>query len=57
MQGMKNYLVHIEVESGELEKTMEELNKAQETIRECYYKLAEMGVLTVREKTEAASGN
>ena len=49
---MKNYLVHIEVESGELEKTMEELNKAQETIRECYYKLAEMGVLTVREKTE-----
>ena len=54
---MKNYLVHIEVESVEFEKTMEELNKAQETIRECYYKLAEMGVLTVREKTEAASGN
>lgn len=57
MQGMKNYLVHIEVESGELERTLEELNKAQETIRECYYKLAELGVLTVREKTEAASGN
>ena len=54
---MKNYLVHIEVESGELERTLEELNKALETIRECYYKLAELGVLTVRKKEEAASGN
>lgn len=29
---MNRYLVNIEIESGELEKTMEELNKAQETI-------------------------
>ena len=54
---MNIYLAHIEIESGELEKVMEELDKAQETIRECYYKLAELGVLTVREKEEAASGN
>ena len=36
---MNRYLVNIEIESGELEKTLEELNKAQETIRECYYLL------------------
>ena len=56
---MNKYFVEIEVPKGELEEIMEELARAQETIRACYKRLEDLGVLVIREreKVNAASGN
>ncbi|MCI8993000.1 MAG: hypothetical protein HFG80_09845 [Eubacterium sp.] len=44
---MNGYFVRMEVKEGEIEKIMDRLTKAQETIYECYGELQELGVLTV----------
>ena len=44
---MNGYSVRMEVKEGEIEKIMDRLTKAQETIYECYGELQELGVLTV----------
>lgn len=40
----------INIPEGEIEKTLEELKKAQETIYRCYRKLDTLGVLHITEK-------
>lgn len=53
---MNNYSIRIEVPEGELSKILNKLNKAQETIYECYQELERLGVVKlVKEKD--ASGN
>ena len=51
---MNKYVTIIEVRDGQLQEIMEEMHKAQETILDCYHKLQNMGVVTVR---KAASEN
>ncbi len=54
---MNGYSVRMEVKEGEIEKIMDRLTKAQETIYECYGELQELGVLTVvpnEDKKQAA---
>lgn len=45
---MNKYLIGIEVQDGEIEKIMEELQRAQETICTCYNRLVELGVVTIK---------
>lgn len=45
-----DYLMKIEVPEGEVKKTLDELHQAQETIRRCYFKLRDLGVLHITEK-------
>ena len=52
---MKKYLLTVEVQEGELQEIMSELQAAQETIYKCYDRMKNAGVLVVKE--EAASGN
>ncbi|WP_352415241.1 hypothetical protein [Oscillibacter ruminantium] len=53
---MTKYNLSIEAKEGELEQIMKELDAAQETICNCYWKLQKLGVLTIK-KEETASGN
>ena len=52
---MKSYMIRIEVEQGEVESILKELEEAQEKIHQCYNRLISLGVVKIRE--EAASGN
>lgn len=52
---MNKYLVQLEMPKGKVGEILEKLGSAQETIRECYQELEELGVLVIKEKT--ASGN
>lgn len=52
---MRSYIIRIEVEEGEVDKILQELFEAQEKISQCYNRLTEIGVVTIRDK--AASGN
>lgn len=54
---MRKYYIGIAAPKGELERIMDDLDAAQKTIRDCYNRLEELGVLTMTEKEEAASGN
>ncbi len=55
---MNKYVTIIEVRDGQLQEIMEEMHKAQETILDCYHKLQNMGVVTVRKAaSENADGN
>ena len=54
---MNKYFLKIEIPEGEIKKIFEELSEAQEKIMECYNRLEELGVVTMREKDEPASGN
>ncbi len=51
---MNSYHINISVPDGEVKRILDELTEAQEKISECYYKLQELGVVTI---TEATSGN
>lgn len=52
---MNKYLVHLEMPKGKVGEILEKLGSAQETIRECYQELEDLGVLVIKEET--ASGN
>lgn len=52
---MRPYIIRIEVEKGEVEAILKELYEAQEKISQCYNRLTELGIVTIREET--ASGN
>lgn len=52
---MTNFMIRIEIKSGEVEAILERLTKAQEEIYECYSELKNMGLVVVKEET--ASGN
>lgn len=48
---MTNYHVQIKVDKGELKSIFDDLNQAQETIRNCYSRLQLLGVVVFDEKT------
>lgn len=50
---MRPYIIRIEMERGEVENILHELYEAQEKISQCYNRLIELGVVTIRD--EAAS--
>lgn len=52
---MNKFGIQIEVPEGEVKAVLDKLTKAQETIRECYQELEDLGVLVIKEET--ASGN
>lgn len=52
---MNGYIMRIEIPEGKVKEIMDELDKAQETIRKCYRELEDLGVVTI--KKDAASGN
>lgn len=52
---MNNFAIRIEVPQGRVKDILDRLQEAQETIRDCYDELEQLGVLTIKEKT--ASGN
>lgn len=52
---MTNFMIRIEIKSGEVEAILDRLTKAQEEIYECYSELKNMGLVVVKEET--ASGN
>lgn len=45
---MTSYLMSIEVEDGEVETILKEMEAAQEKIYECYNRLRDLGVVVVR---------
>lgn len=50
---MTNYSIRIEVEDGEIEQILKELNEAQETIFKCYNRLQTLGVLKIKKSPSA----
>ncbi len=54
---MKEYVSIIQVDSEELERVFDDLHKAEETIKDCYNKLRDMGIVRIEEKGSADSGN
>lgn len=50
---MTDYNIRIEVEDGEVEEILKELNEAQETIYKCYNKLQSLGVLKIKKSPSA----
>lgn len=52
---MQEGFVRIEINDGEVESILTELHEAQETIRKCYSKLIDIGVVVI--KSNAVSGN
>lgn len=49
---MQGYGVNIIVEDGELEKILNRLSAAQEEIQQCYFELAQTGVLIIKKPSE-----
>jgi len=47
---MMKYVIKIEVQDGEIEKIMNEIDEAQKTIYQCYGKLQNLGVLKIAKK-------
>ncbi len=45
---MTGYMIGIEAPEGEIEKIMQEIDQAQEKIYECYSKLRDYGVLSIK---------
>ena len=52
---MNNFAIHIEVPQGRVKEILDRLQKAQETIRDCYDELENLGVLTIKEKTASSN--
>lgn len=52
---VNGYLIRVEIQDGEIEQILRELNEAQEKIYQCYSRLQEAGMVVVRKET--ASGN
>lgn len=46
---MTNFLIRIEVPEGKVKEILDRLTAAQETIRDCYNELEDIGVLVVKE--------
>lgn len=53
---MNGYVVRIEVPEGEVQEILEELEKAQRVILDCYDRLDKLGILTVRKKESSQEG-
>lgn len=53
---MNSYVVRIEVPEGEVKAILEELEKAQRVILDCYDRLDKLGVLTVQERESGQEG-
>lgn len=47
---MSNFLMHMEVPEGELQKIFEEIDQAQETIFQCYMRLQQLGVIVIKKE-------
>lgn len=47
---MRPYFIRIEVNQGEIEEILKELYEAQEKVRECYERLIELGIVTIRDE-------
>lgn len=47
--------ISIDVPEGELERILEDLRNAQETIRQCYHRLETLGVLRITEEATSES--
>lgn len=56
MDKKRKYLFQIEVEDGEIDNILHELDQARETIYRCYSRLNDLGMVVVKNK-ETASGN
>ncbi|MBQ7516382.1 MAG: hypothetical protein IJS96_08880 [Schwartzia sp.] len=54
---MRSCFIRIEVPEGEVKQILDELNKAQEKIYECYNRLEGLGVVTVIKKDAAENGD
>lgn len=54
---MRSCFIRIEVPEGEVKQILDELNKAQEKIHECYNRLERLGVVTVIKKDAAEGGS
>ncbi len=54
---MGRYIIHVDVDSKELAKILDELEKAKETIYKCYCKLQDLEVITIQEKNNATNEN
>lgn len=54
---MTNHFVRLEIPEGKVKELLDEMVKAQNTIRKCYRELEELGVVTIVPKEKAASGN
>lgn len=52
---MRRYMIRIDVPEGEVKEILEELDKAQQTIYNCYSRLEAMGVINIIEKPSAAT--
>ncbi|MBR2216504.1 MAG: hypothetical protein IJ849_12230 [Selenomonadaceae bacterium] len=52
---MNKYFIGIEVKDGEIEKILGELHEAQEKMGDCYRRLRDLGVLTIRKDTADGS--
>jgi hypothetical protein len=48
-------MIRIDVPQGEVGEILEELEKAQEKIRDCYSRLEALGVINIVEKPSAAT--
>ena len=44
---MRNYDIMIKIPDGRIKEIMDKMNKAQETIYECYNELISLGVVTI----------
>ena len=49
------YIIRLEIPDGKVEEILDRLSAAQDTIRECYQELEDLGVVAI--KKETASGN
>ncbi len=54
---MEKFYVDMTVSNAELEKVLSELRDATEKISQCYYRLRELGFVTIHKNEDTASGN
>lgn len=54
---MDDYYLKLQVDNEELNEIFKALEKAKETIYDCYFKLQSMPICTVTKKEDAASCN
>lgn len=52
---MSSFFARFEVEEGEVEEILAELNEAKEKIRKCYSRLNGLGIMTIRKEPPAAT--
>lgn len=52
---MERYIVSVEVDSKKLTGILDALEEAKNTIYKCYSELQDLGVITIREKNDAAN--